>query len=194
MLNITRRGETGQTVSMRGVTPFGDLFSAYDPFWAFDMLGDAFANMWPRFMGADVLRKDGVYTIEVPVPGFKPDQIDIILEGKVIEINARGDKRFLNRSFTIMENFDPNKVNASVENGILTIELGTQREGERKHIHIGGAEGQGRQQSQQSPQQQQQPGRQTGPGGIETSRREGSTTTNEAEERTTPATTRNRQS
>ncbi|WP_436950960.1 Hsp20 family protein [Staphylococcus shinii] len=77
------------------------------------------------------------YTVEAELPGYQKDDITINFEHKTLTIlakrvsNIQQDSTYLinernsneqSRQF-IFKNIDPNKINASMNNGILTVKL-----------------------------------------------------------------------
>ena len=86
---------------------------------------------------ANVLKKGGVFELQIAVPGFSKEEIEILLEGEVLKV--RGEKNqaaeHQNQEF-IVEEFDFNafercfklspkiardKIEATFENGVLTL-------------------------------------------------------------------------
>ncbi|MBC5801349.1 MAG: Hsp20/alpha crystallin family protein [Candidatus Eremiobacteraeota bacterium] len=107
-------------------TPFRDLFG-FDPFqnlrsnWAFDY---------------DVSRTETGYQVEVPVPGYKPDQIDVTFKDGVLSVNGKTDRRTFSRSFTVPEDVDTERISARVENGMLLLELERRPETQPQRIAV----------------------------------------------------------
>lgn len=68
------------------------------------------------------------YFIDLDVPGFTRDDLEIVVSNGKITISGscklrQDEKRNMNRSFTIAKTTDPDKIEAVVENGILNIML-----------------------------------------------------------------------
>jgi HSP20 family protein len=87
----------------------------------------------------DVSETDNAYVIKAPVPGFKPEEVEVTLEGDVLSINARhveektSEKdRFLRREIA-MGNLERHivlpadarseNIKASFANGVLKVEV-----------------------------------------------------------------------
>ena len=110
--------------------------------------------------GVDV-REDGDHLyVEAELPGFKKDEIDITLENQTLTIaaerksettngdggqnGAKGDwllrerrySRFL-RSFTLPPTVDDQKVDAKLNDGVLTITLNKREETKPRRITVG---------------------------------------------------------
>lgn len=107
-------------------TPYRNLFG-FDPFqmlrnnWAFEY---------------DVSRTETGYQVEVPVPGYKPAQIDVTLREDVITVTGKGEKRNFSRSFTVPEDVDADHITARVAEGMLILVLERRPETQPKRIEI----------------------------------------------------------
>jgi len=105
--------------------------------------------------GVDV-REDGDHLyVEAELPGFKKEEIDLTLENQTLTISAErrsekadGEKggdfllrerrysRFL-RSFTLPPTVDDKKVDAKLNDGVLTITLNKREETKPRRITVG---------------------------------------------------------
>ena len=107
-------------------TPFRDLLG-FDPFqtlrssWAFDY---------------DVSRTDNGYEVEVPVPGYKPEQIDVTFKEGVLSVVGKGERRTFSRSFSVPEDVDPDAISARVNDGMLVLSLARRPEAQPKRISV----------------------------------------------------------
>ena len=107
-------------------TPFRDLLG-FDPFqslrsnWAFEY---------------DVTRTENGYEVEVPVPGFKPTEVEVTYQDDVISVNAKTERRTFSRSFTVPEDVDPEKIEAKVNDGMLVLTLARRPEAQPKRISV----------------------------------------------------------
>ena len=122
-----------QTQPTRGAlaarSVFGDLLG-YDPFRNFFTGSAAVA-------GLDVRRDDsGGYSVEVPVAGFKPAEIDVTLEEDVLTITGKNEKRQFRRSLLLPDDIDRDNVGAKVENGMLTLTLRANPKAQPKKITV----------------------------------------------------------
>jgi HSP20 family protein len=85
---------------------------------------DPFRNFTGATLGVDVTRlEDGGYSVEVPVAGFKPEEIDVTLEENVLTIAGKSEKRNFARSLLLPEEIDGENIGAKVEHGLLTLTL-----------------------------------------------------------------------
>lgn len=107
-------------------TPFRDLLG-FDPFRS---LGSNWAYEY------DVTRTEGGYEVEVPVPGFKAEQIDVTFKDGVLSVNGKNDRRTFARSFTVPEDVDAENIDAHVSDGMLVLTLNRRPEAQPKRISI----------------------------------------------------------
>jgi HSP20 family protein len=124
--SLVRNPNRGQASRVTPWTPFRDLLG-FDPFqslrsnWAFEY---------------DVTRTENGYEVEVPVPGFKPDDVDVTFQDDVIAVNAKGGRRSFSRSFTVPDDVDPEKIEARVSDGMLVLTLARRPEAQPKRISV----------------------------------------------------------
>jgi HSP20 family protein len=109
---------------------------------------------WAPF-GVDVREDADHLYVEADLPGFKKDEVDITMENQTLTISAQrkeeyndGEKggdyllrerrysRFL-RSFTLPPTVDDQKVDAKLNDGMLTITLNKREETKPRRIEIG---------------------------------------------------------
>lgn len=118
-------------------------------------LSDSFESMFRRFMApmrmdlegpvmdmrVDVTEVDGLYKVRADLPGVKKDDINVRIDGNIVQIDAevkeeketkdRGGKvlrseRYhgaISRAFSVAQDVDDTKVSARFEDGVLTLEL-----------------------------------------------------------------------
>ena len=108
--------------------PFADM-------WSFDPLR-SFTSAMSNFSGVDVTRTDTGYTVEIPVPGFKPDDVDITLEDGLLSVRAKNEKRQFTRTLTVPEEVDEERIEANVEHGMLNLTLSLLPKAQPKKIEI----------------------------------------------------------
>jgi HSP20 family protein len=94
-----------------------DLFG-FDPFRAF-LSGTASGYG----SSVEVHKTDNGWTVEIPVPGYRPDQIDVTVEDRVLTVSGKNEKRSFQRSILLPEEIDSETIDAKVENGLLTLGL-----------------------------------------------------------------------
>lgn len=115
-----------QARQMATWVPFRDLLG-FDPFsglrsnWAF---------------AYDVTQNENGYHVEVPVPGFKPEDVEVTFQDDVLSISAKGERRSFSRSFTVPEDVDPEKIEAQVKDGMLVLTLARRPEAQPRRIAV----------------------------------------------------------
>ncbi len=141
---------------MRGMLPFRgrigprrrreDLVDVFDEFFAPD-----FGN---RGMSTDIQETDEAYLMEIELPGYDKDNIEIELKDNLLTITAKKDEEFeeekqnyihkerkrgtFQRCFSIDQNVDPEIIEAEFKNGILNLKLPKKQKGngDRRTIDI----------------------------------------------------------
>src|SRR5581483_4570423 len=103
----------GQAAAMMQRSPLQGLFG-FDPF-------QAVVGNWDY--GFEVTRTESGYLVEVPVPGFNASTVEVSLKDGIVSVNAKNERRTFSRSFTVPEDVDPDKISASVTDGMLSITL-----------------------------------------------------------------------
>ncbi|MGZ3551712.1 MAG: Hsp20/alpha crystallin family protein [Vulcanimicrobiaceae bacterium] len=107
----------------------------------------------------EVSEKDGNYIIDVALPGFKREDIDIEVSGNEITITGQYERKeedtrthytemrqaSFTRTLVLPQEIDADKVTASFENGILRITAPSVASISAKHVAISGSEGTGSQ-------------------------------------------------
>jgi HSP20 family protein len=107
-----------------------------------------------RIPAVDVEETDKGYVLEAELPGFAMDDVSVNLDGGTVTIESKKDEavekqnknfvlherrsRSFNRSFKLPENADPEAINASFKNGLLTMTIGKRTEAQKKTIQIEG--------------------------------------------------------
>lgn len=88
----------------------------------FDHEFDTYAR---RFKATE---ENGSLVLSLDLPGFKPADVDIQLERGVLTVHARSAtknaKDEIEQSVTVGDDIDPDKVEAKLEDGVLTLTLG----------------------------------------------------------------------
>lgn len=80
--------------------------------------------------------EDGNYKVELPLPGFKRNEVEIEIEGNTLTIVAKNAKREISKSLDVLETIDTDKIEAKLEDGILTIILVRSELGKPRKIEI----------------------------------------------------------
>jgi HSP20 family protein len=131
-------------------------------------LSDPFESMFKRFMApmraeaesgsldmrVDVSEKDGTYTVRADLPGVKKEDINVRIDGNIVQIDAevkrekdtkdsggkvlRSERYYgaVSRAFTVAQDVDESKAVAKYENGVLTLELPKKATTESKRLTV----------------------------------------------------------
>jgi len=129
MASALARSQNGNTADrMAPWRPFRDLFG-FDPFQS---LGSNWAFEY------DVTRTESGYEVEIPVPGYKPEQIEVTFKDGILSVSGKNDRRNFSRSFTIPEDVDTESIEAQINDGMLVLTLNRRPEAQPKRITIRG--------------------------------------------------------
>ena len=126
-----------------------------DPFEEMDRMMSSFGGRWRGgIMPMDAFEKDGIYTLRFDLPGVNPDDVDLTVEGKVLTVTAErpveetegatwllrerpsGTHR---REVRLGDRLDATNVNASYDNGVLTVTIPTREEAKPHKVDISSA-------------------------------------------------------
>lgn len=114
--------------------PFNTHGSFVEP-----LVGRLFSNGAdiPIRHGVDVEEQDDRATISLPLPGVRPDQLDISAEGRslVVSVN-QGEGSSFRRRYTVGPKYDLSKVEARLDLGILSLVLPKAPEAQPRQIPI----------------------------------------------------------
>jgi HSP20 family protein len=81
---------------------------------------------------AKIKENENDYSLSLPLPGFKKEDINLNIEKDILVISSEVESDDFKRSFenrySIPEDVDIEKINASMENGILTVVIGKYKE------------------------------------------------------------------
>ncbi|MDR3001541.1 MAG: Hsp20/alpha crystallin family protein [Fibromonadaceae bacterium] len=84
---------------------------------------------------------NGVYTLEVELPGVKKEDISVSVEANLLKIAAvrkRAEEELkYEREFHLSNEMDSANIKASNENGVLTLTLARKPEAQSKRITVG---------------------------------------------------------
>jgi HSP20 family protein len=120
---------TFESTSAGGAVPYSPLreMLGYDPFRRF------FSNVDPQI---DVIRTESGFEVEIPVPGFKNDDIEIVVKENVLTLTGKNERRAFTRSLKLPDDVDVSNIDALVDNGLLTLVLKRHPEAQPKRIEV----------------------------------------------------------
>lgn len=144
-----------QSTTVAPRDPFRDLdvFRDIEGPWSFPRLFRRLENLPDRWApSVDVSEDDGQYVVTTELPGAKKDDVTVELQDNVLTI--RGEKKSereekneqrryversygsFSRSFSLPANADPDRMKASFEDGVLTVEIGKRDEPKPRTIAV----------------------------------------------------------
>jgi HSP20 family protein len=105
-----------------------------------------------HWLAVDIYETAGALVIKAALPGVKPDEVDIAIDGDILTITgelkadeASVDQQYhrrelhvgsFERALRLPERFEAGKTDAVFENGILTLTIPKAAQAEVKHIKI----------------------------------------------------------
>jgi HSP20 family molecular chaperone IbpA len=99
----------------------------YDPFRRF------LPNVDPEM---EVVRTENGWDVEIPVPGYRPEQIDIVVKDDVLTVSGKSEKRAFTRSLRLPQEVDAENIEATVEYGMLALGLKRHPAAEPRKIEV----------------------------------------------------------
>ena len=143
-------------MSIQRWEPFSELMSLRD---AMDRLFEESFIRPGRLLGAptgmvpvDIYRENSNLVVKAPLPGVKPEDIDVTVVGETLTIRGetkeekevkeenviRRERRFgaFSRTVDLPAPVDANKAKATFENGVLTLTLPVAEEAKPKEIKV----------------------------------------------------------
>jgi HSP20 family protein len=111
----------------------------------------------PWHVPAEVVETDHEFRFHIDLPGMNPDEIDLTVENNVLTVSGERkwerkdgkpegevhvfERRYgrFQRSFALPRRVDTNTINATYQNGVLTITLAKAEEARPRRIEIGGS-------------------------------------------------------
>ena len=133
------------------------MLMRFDPFRDIDRVTEQFDQLWRR-VGSTVpmnaVRHEGEVVVTFDLPGVQPDDIDLTVERDVLTITAKrrfdvseGDEVLADerpqgeftRRILLGESLDTSRLDATYENGVLTVRLPVAEQAKPRKIAIGGS-------------------------------------------------------
>lgn len=123
-----------------------------DPFQDFDRMMSGFGGRWRGgIMPMDAFESDGLYTLRFDLPGVKPENVDVSVEGNVLTVTAERPREVTEevtwllrerpagthrREVRLGEKLDASKVHASYDNGVLTVLIPMREEAKPYKVEV----------------------------------------------------------
>ena len=86
--------------------------------------------------GFEVSRTESGYDVDVPVPGFNSSNVEVMLKDGILTVDGKSERRTFSRSLSMPEDVDPEKITASVVDGMLKISLERHPAAQPKRITV----------------------------------------------------------
>jgi HSP20 family molecular chaperone IbpA len=80
--------------------------------------------------------ENGNLILSLDLPGFKQAEVEVELENQVLTVRAKNAKDEVEQSVTVGDDIDPDKVEAKLEDGVLTLILGRHEAAKPRKITI----------------------------------------------------------
>ena len=148
------------TIIRRSPSPFGDLLSlrqAMDRLFEESFVSPRLAGAQGDLVPMDVYATDDDFVLEANLPGVKPEEVEITVEGNTLTISgetrsSRKDEegatilqeirrgRFT-RTMTLPAGLEPETASATFEDGVLTVRIPRAEQVKPRQIKIGSGNG-----------------------------------------------------
>lgn len=94
-------------------------------------------TMWGSYhTQLNVNEDDKNYSFEVDLPGFTKNDIKVDLKQNNLILTAKNDSRERNKTVTLPQDIDGDKISASLKNGVLNITIPKKVKGDCKRIKV----------------------------------------------------------
>lgn len=87
-------------------------------------------------VGVEVQKTENGWSVEIPVPGYKPDQIDVTVEDRVLTVTGKNERRSFQRSILLPDEVDAEAIDAKVEHGLLSLGLHLHPKAQPRRIEV----------------------------------------------------------
>ncbi|HYW53840.1 MAG TPA: Hsp20/alpha crystallin family protein [Dongiaceae bacterium] len=119
------------------VRPNGNARGLVSDLFGFDPLRAFMGNPQQSYnFSGDVQKTEDGWNVEIPVPGYKPDQIDVTVEDRVLTVTGKTERRSFQRSILLPEDVDAEAIDAKVEHGMLTLALRLHPKAQPRKIEV----------------------------------------------------------
>ena len=122
------------------VRPNGGSRGLVSDLFGFDPLRAVFGNGAQYGFPGEITKTENGWNVELPVPGYKPEQIDISVEDHVLTVTGTSERRSFQRSILVPEEVDVEAIDAKVEHGMLVLGLRLHPKAQPRKIEIKVAE------------------------------------------------------
>ncbi len=111
-------------LSYRSNPDFNVGFHDLSPFYARSLMNLFDREIYSANRAINLDESDETYTLTLELPGYKQSHLDVVIEDETLTIRAKKDEvNQYERSVTLPRGIDADKVEAKLEDGVLTILL-----------------------------------------------------------------------
>ena len=146
-LSILNGLTTSSALTGGNYNTVGSYGSFYDPFSVMDNWTSKWPGLFKTFDAVSTsysysspwkINKDNenLYEIELEMPRFKKENINISVENEVLHINAEQDSLKFYHSVALYKEIDPESINAKLDHGVLYITANKAESAKPKKITI----------------------------------------------------------
>ena len=117
------------------VRPNGTSRGLVSDLFGFDPLRAVYGSGQFGYQG-EVTKAENGWNVEMPVAGFRPEQIDVTVEDRVLTVTGKTERRSFQRSILLPEDVDAETIDAKVEHGMLTLGLHLHPKAQPRKIEV----------------------------------------------------------
>ena len=94
-------------------------------------------NFWGSYNTTlDLVPDDDNYIFDVELPGFNKEDVNVSIKQNNLILNAKNKKRERNKTITLPQDINAEKISANLKNGVLTITIPKKVKGSSKRIKV----------------------------------------------------------
>lgn len=90
----------------------------------------------PTALGMEIQRTDQGYRVEIPVAGFRPEDITVTVEENQLTVAGKNERRRFTQVLVLPEEIDVSRIEANVDHGMLTLNLPLQPRVQPRRIDV----------------------------------------------------------
>lgn len=92
-----------------------------------------FAGMLPE---VDITEDEQAVRMTAEIPGYKPENVKVSLENRMLTMSGEKANGTFRRSFTVSSTIDTDKIEASIEHGVLAVMLPKAEKAKAREIPV----------------------------------------------------------
>ena len=95
----------------------------------------------PAVMPMDAWREGEEFVVEFDLPGINADSLDIDIERNVVTVRAERPRGVFSRQLVLGENLDTERIEASYNEGVLSLRIPVAEKAKPRKISVGRGDG-----------------------------------------------------